>query len=125
MPDPSTTHEQELERFRTIVEVAGDPIYTLNAEGRFTYVNDALVEATGYSRAELLGEDVSLVLGDAAIDRAEVAIEDLLETGDRSRTVTVTFQAADGSRRDAEITIALLPFGDEFRGTVGVGRTLE
>lgn len=126
MVDPSTTRERELERFHTIVEVAGEPIYTLNAAGRFTYVNDALVEETGYSRAELLGEDVSLLLSDEDIERCTAAIQDLLETDDRSRTVEIDVETADGTRRAAEVTLAVLPAdGEELGGTVGVARALD
>lgn len=126
MVDPSTTTEQELERFRTIVDVAGEPIYTLNDAGRFTYVNDALLDETGYPRAKLLGEDVSLLLSDGDIERCEAAIESLIDAGDRSRTVAVDVQTAEGEKRPAEITLALLP-GDNggVRGTVGVARPLD
>lgn len=125
MPDPPTTPERELERFHTIVEVAGEPIYTLNAEGRFTYVNDALMDATGYRRAELLGVDVSLLLSQADIDRCMDAIDELVETGDRSRTVEIAVETADGTRREAAVTIALLPFDEGFSGTVGVARAMD
>lgn len=126
MPEWSTTPDRELERFRTIVEVAGEAIYTLNLEGRFTYVNDALLEQTGYRRAELLGEDVSLLLPEPDVERCEVAIEELVATDDRSRTLEIQVETRDGDRRDAEVTLALLP--DEtgaVAGTVGVARPLE
>jgi PAS domain S-box-containing protein len=123
MVDPSTTRERELERFRTIVEVAGEPIYTLNEAGRFTYVNDALLEATGYNRTELLGEDVSTLLPEAAIERAEAAIAALLESDERSRTVEIPVRTAAGERRQAEVTLALLP--DDVGGTVGVARAID
>lgn len=126
MVDPSTTAERELERFRTIVEVAGEPIYTLNDAGRFTYVNDALLAETGYTRAELLGEDVSLLLSESAIERCEDAIEALIETGDRSRTLELGVETADGDRRPAEVTLAVLPNeDDDARGTVGIARPLD
>lgn len=126
MVDPSTTAERELERFRTIVEVAGEPIYTLNDAGRFTYVNDALLAETGYTRAELLGEDVSLLLSESAIERCEDAIEALIETGDRSRTLELGVETADRDRRPAEVTLAVLPSeDDDARGTVGIARPLD
>jgi PAS domain S-box-containing protein len=123
MVHPATTHEAELERFRTTVEVAGEPIYTLNEAGRFTFVNDALLEATGYSRAELLGEDVSMLLSDAAIQRCEDAIADLSEMGDRSRPVELQVGTTAGEQRQAEVTLALLPA--DVGGTVGVARAID
>ena len=126
MADPPTTHERELERFHTIVEVAGEPIYTLNEAGRFTYVNDALMEATGYSRAELLGADVSLLLDERDIERCVDAIETLADTGERSKTVEIGVETAEGVRREAEVTIALLPDEEgESAGTVGVARAID
>lgn len=125
MSDPPTTAERELERFHKIVEVAGEPIYTLNAEGRFTYVNAALIDATGYSRTELLGADVSLLLSEADIACCIDAIESLFETGDRSRTVDIDVETADGTRREAESTIALLPVDEGFSGPVGVARAID
>jgi PAS domain-containing protein len=60
---------RELTKFETIVETISHGIYVLDDDGRFTMVNDALVEVTGYTRDELLGSTASLVVdGDGALD---------------------------------------------------------
>lgn len=42
-------------------------MYELDARGRFTFVNEAFIERSGDSEAELLGEHVSIGTDDAAI----------------------------------------------------------
>jgi PAS domain S-box-containing protein len=103
--------ERELERYETVVEAAGDPIYTLDSSGRFTDVNDAMVAFTGYDRAQLLGEHVSVIMGAADIEQCEQGIASLLYGADETVTEAVTVTTATGQARKCEINIALLPPG--------------
>lgn len=117
---------RDLERYRTILEAIGDPVYVLDAEGCYTFVNDAFVEQTGYSRAEILGEHVSKVVPAEYIERGNEVIRNLLRAEDR-RTATWELErvTADGERVPAENHVALLPLDDgEFQGTAGVLRDL-
>ena len=41
--------------FETLIEAAGDLIYTLDLEGRFTFFNQAVERVLGYSAAEMMG----------------------------------------------------------------------
>jgi len=44
-----------------VVEAATEPLYSIDADGRFERVNGAFVALSGYDRAELVGaEAVSL-----------------------------------------------------------------
>ncbi|MBI3784357.1 MAG: PAS domain S-box protein [Deltaproteobacteria bacterium] len=47
------------ERHRSLFEDASDMIYTCDLEGHYTWVNGAAERLTGYSRAELLGMDIT------------------------------------------------------------------
>jgi PAS domain S-box-containing protein len=115
--------ERTLRRYETIIQAAGDPIYTLDTEGRFTSVNDAMVALTGYDRGRLLGSDISLVLDETDIARCERHIRDLLHTDEDTRTAEVDVETAGGQARRCEINIALLPMEDDrVVGTVGVLR---
>jgi PAS domain S-box-containing protein len=126
-PDRSSQHEErtrEFERYKTIVEVSGDSVYMLDGSGQFTYVNDNVVELTGYDRDDLLGEHVSKVVFDGDVTKAQRHIADFLDTDDRRGTVEVDIITANGERRTCETHIAVLPFEEEFRGTVGVIRDI-
>lgn len=116
--------EHRLRRYETIFETIDDGVYTVDAGGRFTMVNDAYTAMTGYAEEDLLGEDVSTVV---APDTAETAsaYEEELVAGERD---SVRFEAnlytADGDRFPAEATFAILPRGDEFE-RVGVVRDVS
>jgi PAS domain S-box-containing protein len=121
----SHDHEDELERYRTIVESTGDPVYTLDAEGRITYANEALESMTGYDVDTLVGEHMSLLVPDADVTASEELIRDLLRDPERTNdTVELDIVCADGSRVRCENHIALLPYDDTFQGTAGAIRDI-
>jgi PAS domain S-box-containing protein len=116
--------ERELERYETLVEVAGDMLYMLDDEGHFTYVNEALVETIGYSKETLLGEHVSKVMEVDHVERGEQLIESLLSAGERQGTFEMDFVKASGERIPIENHLSLLYSDGEFHGTVGVLRDI-
>ena len=57
-------------QFQALVNSIDDGIYQLDPGGNFVAVNDVIVEITSYSRDELLGKHVSLILdGTAVVNR--------------------------------------------------------
>lgn len=48
--------------FETLIEAAGDLIYTLDLEGRFTFFNQAVERVLGYSAAEMMGRPFTELL---------------------------------------------------------------
>jgi PAS domain S-box-containing protein len=116
---------RELERYEGIVEASGDPVYTLDAEGRFTFVNDALVEVVGHDEATLLDSHVSAVVPPADVTRVEAVIRSLLSSDDDRATVELTVVTADGRRVPCETHVTLRPSDGGFRGTVGVVRDVS
>jgi PAS domain S-box-containing protein len=70
-------------RFRFMIQKSPDMIYTLDKNGKFTFVNDAAEGLFGYRAADLLGKHYNRVLHD---DDAEKAVWRFNErrTGDRA-----------------------------------------
>ncbi len=118
--------ERELERYETIIQAVGDPVYALDEDGVFTFVNDALAEMTGYDADELLGDHISTVITDEdAVDGREY-IRDLLDDPDRrAAKYEISIVTRDGDEIPSELHLALLPVEDEFRGTAGIIRDIE
>ncbi|PSQ09007.1 hypothetical protein BRC93_13905 [Halobacteriales archaeon QS_5_70_15] len=116
---------RELERYESIVEASGDPVYVLDADGRYTYVNDALIEMVGHDEATLLGSHVSVVMAPEDIARTEDVIRSLLSSGDDRETVEMPIITAEGERISCEAHITVLPSEEGFRGTVGVVRDVS
>ena len=116
--------EVALRRYRTLVNTVDDGIYQLDASGRFVAVNDVIVEMTGYTREELLGEHVSIVLGDDDIERIGQKISQCLENGVQ---IEDTFEFAAqtvGGEIPCELQMSLLVEDGTFVGTVGIVRDI-
>ena len=112
----------ELERYETILEAVDDPVYALDTDGRFTFVNTAAEREFGYDE-DVIGKYPAIGMDDSDVERMEAQIESLLTTGDRSTTTEFELETADGDRKTVENRLALI--GDEeFRGTAGVLRDI-
>ena len=112
----------ELERYQTILEAVGDPVYALDADGRFTFVNEAAKRDLGYGEA-VIGERPSVGMADADVERIGEQIQRLVEGDERSTTAEFELETASGDRRLVENRLALTG-DDEFRGTAGILRDI-
>ncbi|WP_247729087.1 PAS domain S-box protein [Halovivax limisalsi] len=117
--------ERELQRYETVVETVNDGVYVVDDEGRFTMVNDAYVEMTGYDRDDLIGAHVSLVVDQAVAERAQVTEAEMRHGGSNGSTVEAELRRADGERLPSEATFALLASPDEPDRRVGVVRDIS
>ena len=115
---------QELEKSETIIQALSDAVYVLDEEGRFTYVNDELVELVGYDKEQILGSMPSLIKGEDAVERAEQQLARLLSSdGPETTTFEVTVHTRDGDSVICEDNMGVLPYdGDKFNGSVGTLR---
>jgi PAS domain S-box-containing protein len=121
-------HSRELERYETILEALGDPVYTVDEEGHYTFVNESYSALTGYDREEIVGEHVSFLLDEASVERATDCVRTLL-SDDESRcqqTYDIIVETATGERVPCEDNLALLPLEDgAYRGVAGVVRDIS
>jgi len=120
--------KENLERLETIIRAIGDPVYTVDPDGRFTFVNEAYAELTGYDRDEMIGSHVSLVVTEESVRKARAVIRRLLEedSSERTDTYEIVIQTRDGERIRCEDNLGLLPLKDgEFRGNAGTIRNIE
>lgn len=122
--------QHELERFKSIVEASGDPMYVLDMGGNFTYVNDALIELSGYSRKELLGKSGRFVMNDEDYQQGTELIKELLRSDRDNGMFEMDLVTATGEDIPCENHISLIydvetGDGDEVKGTAGVIRDIS
>ena len=125
--------EADRTMYEHLVKTVGDAVYILGEDGRFTFVNDALCEMTGYERDELLGSSVHLIKDDRTVAEAEHALRDLLrEHGDDDpedmsiAKLDVELVRKDGTRIPCTDRMTLRPLDDgSFTGTVGTLRDVS
>ena len=119
--------EQNSARFGALTAALDDPVYVLDADGRFVYVNDAFVELTGHDRDTILGAEPGLVKPPASVHTAERQLGRILsKTGPESVTFEIEVETADGDRIPCEDHMGVLPYeGDSFRGSLGTLRDIS
>ncbi len=112
--------------YRELFERAGDLIYTLDTEGRFTFVNPAFVRVLGYSRAdEVVGRHFAQVL---APDSRDVAV-DHFTRGVAGEDIPPFFEVEavrpDGSTVHLEVRAGSLYHDGEVVGRQGIARDIS
>ena len=118
--------DRELGRYETIVEAVGDPVYALDAEGAFTFVNEAIEPMTGYAPEELVGEHIGVIMTDEDVARGDQLIQELLADPETdSGTLEMDVVTKWGEQIPSENNLALLPSDDGFAGTAGVIRDIH
>jgi PAS domain S-box-containing protein len=115
---------EALQHYRTLMDTIDDGIYRLDAEGHLVSVNEIIVETTGHTREELLGEHVSVLFGDDSatieheIDRLRANASSQSELSD------LTMEAAEGEQIRCEVRLNVLEAGDTVQGAVGTVREI-
>ncbi|QBE64192.1 EAL domain-containing response regulator [Pseudoduganella lutea] len=131
--------------YRYLVDSSPDIIYTLDHQGRFTFVNDRAFQLLGFTREELIGRHYSFVVHDEDLDRARYVFNERRVDERASRNVELRLKcntahgAANGERtfNNTLMTISLnaigmhvpdggagIRHGREFFGTYGVARDI-
>jgi PAS domain S-box-containing protein len=103
--------ESEL-RFRTLAETASDAIVTIDDSGTMTYVNPAVETIFGYTPAELLGRELTVLMPETMRDRHRAGLSRYRSTGERR----LSWKAIElpGLRKDGREIPLEVAFG-EFR----------
>ncbi|KAF0804006.1 multi-sensor signal transduction histidine kinase [Alcanivorax xiamenensis] len=104
--------------FESLVQAAGDIIYTLDRDGRFTFCNRAMEEVLGYHRDELLGQHFGVLLTPAT---APVASQ--------GRRIAPFFEVEalhrDGGKVHLEVRAASLIRDGQVVGRQGIARDIS
>lgn len=117
--------EQDLreseERYRDLFENAHDIIYTLDLEGKFTSINKAGKQITGYSREEALDLNISQIIVPDDLVRVNDMIQRKL-AGEAITAYEMDILAKDGRRVSIEVNTRLILNGGQPAGIQGIAR---
>jgi diguanylate cyclase (GGDEF)-like protein/PAS domain S-box-containing protein len=127
-------HSENLHRL--LVNNSPDIIYTLDPQGRFTFLNDSAKKILGLETGAMIGKDYEHIVFHADLDLAKHALNDR-RTGARAtqnRELRFRRRNSVNKRDDGYVTIELNAMGlyrttqdgtSEFIGTYGVARDIE
>lgn len=99
------------ERFRDVAEAAGEFVWEIDAEGRYTYLSDRVTDVLGYAKQELLGkkstdlipaDEVATVAGWFAARASEGSFRNLEHRSTTRRGEVIWLQVSGVALRDAE-----------------------
>ncbi|MEZ3170114.1 response regulator [Halorubrum sp. RMP-47] len=113
----------ESERYSTVLRALDYPIYVVDDNAEFEYVNQAFVDLVGYNKEEIIGSAPGKVKTDEGVQQAnEILAEIVSSTGPEMRQFRVNIQTKGGDVVPCYDHMAALPFDEEFRGSVGILR---
>jgi PAS domain S-box-containing protein len=116
--------ESDLRRYETIVQSLADAVYTVDDDGRISFVNDRYVELKGAERDALLGTELDQLVDTSVLDRTR-SMYDRLDGSDRDvARIEYDFQTLDGESVPAELRFTPLPGADDGVARVGVIRDI-
>ncbi|HEY5801694.1 MAG TPA: response regulator, partial [Burkholderiaceae bacterium] len=130
--------ERSEKLYRSLVDSSPDIIYTLNPEGRFTFVNDR-VQLLGFRREDVIGQHFSILVHDDDMRRAEYVFGKGEAAQPAARSVELRFKTAEHSSDVRTFSNTLLPLPmqndplvrdfdamrGELFGTYGVARDIS
>jgi PAS domain S-box-containing protein len=107
-------------RYRNLVEVAADAIYTFDASGVFTSANEACEGLLGQSRDMLLGRPILPML--APDDVEDVRANFRAAVAGEARRYECRVVRPDGTHRLVSVSNTPIRHGDAVTGVLGVAR---
>ncbi|MDC8759508.1 putative bifunctional diguanylate cyclase/phosphodiesterase [Janthinobacterium fluminis] len=131
--------ENSEKMYRYLVDSSPDIIYTLNHEGRITFVNDRVQQLLGFSREELIGRHYATLVHDEDQERARYAMSERRLDERVSRHVELRLKCRTGNGGDRTFSNTLTMIGmhaigmpapeqgsrrQAFFGTYGVARDI-
>ncbi|MDB2269774.1 hybrid sensor histidine kinase/response regulator [Halorubrum ezzemoulense DSM 17463] len=115
------------ERYSTVIEALGYPVYVVDETGVFRFVNEPFAELTGYDREEIIGQKPGFIKDDAAVKEAEDRLGTILSSsGPDVQHFGVDIVPKEGEPIPCRDHMAALPYeGDSFNGSVGILRNVS
>jgi len=115
------------DRYSTVIDALGYPVYVVDETGVFRFVNEPFAELTGYDRGEIVGSKPGLIKDDDAVAEAEDRLSRiLLSSGPDVERFPVDIVPKEGEPIPCRDHMAALPYeGEYFEGSVGILRDVS
>jgi diguanylate cyclase (GGDEF)-like protein/PAS domain S-box-containing protein len=115
--------EKSEERYRTILENMEDAYFEIDLAGNFTFFNDSMCRALGYSREELMGMDSRVCTAQEDAEPTYETLAEMYRTGGPGKIISLKFVRKDGGIRFSDTRISpLRNEKGEIVGFRGIGR---
>jgi PAS domain S-box-containing protein len=116
--------QESEKKHRTLVETIRDIVYTIDLEGRFTYVSPMVAAITGHADKELLGREFTEIVNPPYKDKVMQRFSDGLKSGD---IATYEIEILTKEKEVVPIELNVAPLTDnkgQMIGRIGVARDI-
>lgn len=111
------------EKYRNLIEGAGDIIFSLDQYGKFSYHNSMLENKLEYETSELFGQLFSAILPPEETDKVNKNIKSILR-GAKKTTFITEFVKKNGNRINFEVNLTPIFKKEETIGVQGIARDI-
>jgi len=114
-------HYKVAEELRAILDASKDAVITINQQGIIVSLNATTEKMFGYPEAELLGQNISILMPTPHRERHDEYLSRYLETGEAriiARGREVDCRRKDGSLFPADLTVSVVDHLGLFTGVV-------
>ena len=113
------------ERYRFLVENSPDVVFSVDAEGQFTYVSESIVRLTGFNSAELVGRPFSEIVTPDTIPIAVERWTSPTNEPGQAHVLRLELRCKDGTSVPVEVHSVGVPDSDDrFAGVHGSARDI-
>jgi PAS domain S-box-containing protein len=114
---------QSEERFRYLVQKSPDIVFSTDAEGRFTFLSEAIERVTGHRAGDMLGQHFSVLIDQTSGPVAGNRWADLVADPSREQQASLVLLGADGRRVPVDVrAIGMVDGAGQFAGIQGATR---
>jgi PAS domain S-box-containing protein len=117
--------EESERRYRHLVDNSPDIVWSVDAEGRFTFFSDSLESRTGWKPDELIGKPFTVLAGESSISEAVAAWDALRADPSHERRVRLELPLSDGRVSKAEVAMTGTTLDGRFAGAHGAVRDIS
>lgn len=105
-----------------IINSTNDAILSKDLSGKISSCNSSAEKLFGYTREEMIGKDISLLIPPELVDE-EAALRNLVKTGDQVENYETERIRKDGTR--VQIAISLSPVKDLSGNVIGISKIAQ
>lgn len=117
--------EESERRYRHLVDNSPDIVWSIDAEGLFTFFSDSLESRTGWRPEQLLGKPFTILTDEASQAAALSAWEQLRANPEHEQRVRLVLPMANGQASQAEVAMTGLVVDGRFAGAHGAVRDIS
>ncbi len=117
--------EESESRYRHLVDNSPDIVWSVDTDGRFTFLSDSLESRTGWKPEQLLGQRFTVLSGATTIDAAAQAWKMLRAEPNREQRVRLDLPLPDGRIAQTEVALTGTLVDGKFAGAHGSVRDIS